>query len=323
MGQPEAPGYQPGYGGNPSYGANPGYGGAPNTGAPSSGAPGYPGAPSSGAPGFPPAPSSGGAPGYGDPNATYPGAPSSGAPGFTGNPAYGPPPGYGGNSGFGGPPAPPPSGPQGPNRNVGLIVGAIVAAVVLIMIAGGVIAAVFISNRDEPSDDPTVSISDAAPSGGAPQSDSDAGSDPSTDSTAPTSGKGSIGKPIRQGDLVITVTGPPRCGVKTVGEGYGVYESQKGQFCLVDLKFENTGKKALKPKDFGTYLIDEQGGETYVDFSSYKANPDGKQPLFENIYPGKNAVGIIVFDIPADQKPAELKMNPVGDYSDEILISLK
>ena len=122
---------------------------------------------------------------------------------------------------------------------------------------------------------------------------------------------------------MITVTAKPRCGVKSVGSGYGAYETQKGQFCLIDLKFENTGSKAVKPKDFGTYLIDENGGETYVDFSSYKANPDGKQPLFENIYPGKTAVGVIVFDLPADQKPAELKMNPVGDYSDEILISLK
>lgn len=225
--------------------------------------------------------------------------------------------GYGntgyGNSGYG---APPP-----PNRNVGLIVGAIVAAVVLIMIAGGVIAAVLIANRDSGgSDDTTVAASDA-PAGG--DTTSEGGTVPSADSTAPTSGRGSIGKPIRQGDLVITVTGQPRCGVKSVGSGYGAYETQKGQFCLIDLKFENTGAKALKPTDFSTYLIDENGGETYVDFSSYKANPDGKQPLFENIYPGKTAVGVIVFDLPADQKPAELKMNPVGDYSDEILIALK
>lgn len=261
-------------------------------------------------------------PGYG--NSGY-----GGNPGYGSNPNPGYQPAYGGNPGFGGPPLPPPPGPggpqgphgpQGPNRNVGLIVGAIVAAVVLIMIAGGVIAAVVISNRGDASDDPTVAVSDGPRQGG---TTSDPGGEPSADSTAPTSGKGSIGKPIRQGDLVITVTGKPRCGVKSVGTGYGTYENRKGQFCLIDLKFENTGSKALKPKDFGTYLIDENAGETYVDFSSYKANPDDKLPLFENIYPGKTAVGVIVFDLPADQKPAELKMNPVGDYSDEILISLK
>ncbi|GAA3395376.1 DUF4352 domain-containing protein [Cryptosporangium minutisporangium] len=219
-------------------------------------------------------------------------------------------PGY--YSGYGTPPP-----PEQPKRSVGLIVGAIIAVAVLIMIAGGVIAAVYVSNRGS-SDDPAVASS-SDPAAADPASSSD----PGADSTAPTSGRGVIGKPVRQGDLLITVTSAPRCGTKTVGSGYGAYESEKGHFCLIDLKFENTGAKAVKPKDFGTKLIDENGGEALVEWQSYKANPDDKLPLFENIYPKKSATGVIVFDIPTDQKPATLKMNPVGDYDDEVEISLK
>ncbi|SHN45670.1 DUF4352 domain-containing protein [Cryptosporangium aurantiacum] len=218
-------------------------------------------------------------------------------------------PGY--YSGYGEPPQPPEQ-----KRQVGLIVAAIVSVVVLIMIAAGVAAAVYVSNRGSSEDrvvaDPTSSSPAATDTG-----------ETTTDSTAPTSGNGVIGKPVRQGDLLITVTGKPRCGVQSIGSGYSAQENQKGQYCLIDLKFENTGAKAVKPTDFGTKLVDENGGETSVDWGSYRANPDNQLPLFENIYPKKTATGVIAFDLPKDQTPATLLMNPVGDYDDEIKISLK
>ena len=218
-------------------------------------------------------------------------------------------------SGYGTPPPP----PQPPNRNFGLIIAAIIAVAVLIMIAGGVIAAVYVSNRGS-SGDPVAAETSSAPAD-APTS---TGGDETTGSSAPTSGRGTIGKPIRQGDLVITVLSKPRCGVKSVGEGYSISESKQGQFCLIDLKFQNTGSKAVQPDYFSNKLIDENGGEFLYEYSASKdANPDRKLQLYENIYQGQTVTGIIVFDLPADQNPATLKMNPVGEFTDKIEISLK
>ncbi|MFI5958228.1 DUF4352 domain-containing protein [Cryptosporangium sp. NPDC051539] len=304
MAQPEAPGpAAPGpYSG---YGA-PGYG-PPAAGAPGPGAP----APGYGAPGYGPpasgAPASGGpAPGYGPPSSGY------------GTPEYGPS-AYGApqaNAAYGAPPPPP------PNRPVGLIIGAIVAAVVLIMVAGGVIAAVVINNRGS-NDDPTIAASDGPTAAPTTQGAPSAAEDPTTDSTAPTSGRGVIGKPVQQGDIIMTVLAKPECGVKSIGSGYTTYEPKKGQWCLISMKFENVGKSAVKPRSYSTKLIDGQGGETLMDLFSFKANPDDKLDLFENIYPGKAVTGIIAFDIPSDQVPATLKLNPDGDYDDEVQISLK
>jgi hypothetical protein len=220
-------------------------------------------------------------------------------------------PGY--HSAYG---TPPPQPPGPPNRPVGLIVGAIIAVAVLIMVAGSVIAAVYVSNR---SDD---TLAADPPSSSATTGSSTDGT--SADSTAPTSGRGVIGTAVRQGDLLITVTAAPRCNVKSIGSGYSTQETEKGQFCLIDLKFENTGTKAIKPRQYDTELIDEAGGETTIDYSSYKANPDNELALFENVYPAKTVTGVVVFDIPADQKPATIKLNPVGEaFTDSIEISLK
>lgn len=218
-------------------------------------------------------------------------------------------PGY--PSPYGTPPPPPPGQPD---RSVGLIVGAIIAVAVLIMVAGGVSAAVYVSNRSDSAAGPTE--------GSGASSQPAQASDPTADSTAPTSGHGVIGTAVQQGDLKITVTAAPRCGVKSIGTGYGVQESEKGQYCLIDLKFENVGSTAVKPRRYDTELVDRAGGQTSVDWSSYKANPNQKLDLFENVYPGKTVVGVIVFDLPADQKPATLRLNPVGEITDSIEISL-
>ncbi|TQS40708.1 DUF4352 domain-containing protein [Cryptosporangium phraense] len=277
-------------------------------------------------------------PGYGPPAYGPPGsgagAPSYGGPGY-GGPAYGPPPdstppaygsppesappGYGasaeyGPSSYGAPPTPP------PNRPVGLIVGAIIAVAVLVMIAGGVIAAVYVSNRGS-SDDPTVASSDGPTS--ATTGEAPASSAPSADSTVPAGDRGTIGKPVRQADLIITVTAKPQCGVKSIGSGYTTYEPRQGQWCLIDLKFENVGKAAIKPRQSSIKMIDENGGEYLMDLFSFKANPDDNLALFENIYQGKTATGIIAFDVATGQVPATLKMNPAGDWDDELQFSLK
>jgi hypothetical protein len=200
--------------------------------------------------------------------------------------------------------------PSPPKRSLGLILGVVAAAVVLVACAAAVLAAVVLSSHSQP---------EAAASSAVPSTDS---TSPSTDSTAPTSGRSVIGQPVRQKDLEITVTGAPRCGAKSLGSGDYAAKTQKGQYCLVDLKFRNVGKTAVKPTDSDTALIDTLGGEYYVDFSSDQANPDGKLTLFDNIYPGKTATGVVAFDLPKGQTPKTLKLNPVGAFTDEIDIDL-
>jgi hypothetical protein len=217
-------------------------------------------------------------------------------------------PGYYGA--YGAPDGSPP--PEPPKRSLGLILGVAGAVLVLICCAALVLGAVWFTNRPDNS-------ATAAPSASASAT---ASSVPSTESTAPTSGRGVINHVIRQGDLEITVTAKPQCGVKAIGKGALASESQKGQYCLIDLKFHNVGSRAVKPSNSDTTLIDNEGGETYVDFNSNEANPDEKLALFDNIYPGKTVTGIVAFDLPADKTPATLKLNPVGEFTDEIDIDL-
>lgn len=202
--------------------------------------------------------------------------------------------------------------PQPPRRSLGLILGVAGAVLVLICCAVLVLGAVWFTNRQDKS--ATVATSSSAPA--------QASAAPSIESTAPTSGRGVLLHPIRQGDLEITVTAKPQCNVKAIGKGTLASESQKGQYCLIDLKFRNVGSRAVKPSDSDTTLVDNEGGETYVDYNSDEANPNETLTLFDNIYPGKTATGIIAFDIPKDKTPAVLKLNPVGGFTDSIEITL-
>jgi hypothetical protein len=185
---------------------------------------------------------------------------------------------------------------------------------VLILVAAGVLGAVFLTGGSDDKNGQAAKSSSAPASAAA----SDA---PSAQSTAPTSGKTVLGQTIRQGDLAITVTSKPRCGVKTLGSGALAGQTEKGQYCLIDLKFQNTGSRAVKPNSDAS-LIDKDGGSYYVDFDSNEVNPNEKLALYENIYPGKTATGIIAFDIPADESPATLTMNPVGQFTDKIEVDL-
>ena len=202
--------------------------------------------------------------------------------------------------------------PEPPRRSLGLILGVAGAVLVLICCAALVLGAVWFTNRPDNSATVATSSSASAP----------ATSAPSAESTAPTSGRGVLFHAVRQGDLEITVTAKPQCNIKAIGKGALASESQKGQYCLIDLKFHNVGSRAVKPSNSDTTLVDNEGGETYVDFNSDEANPNETLTLFDNIYPGKTATGIVAFDLPKDKTPATLKLNPVGGFTDAIEISL-
>ena len=219
-------------------------------------------------------------------------------------------PGYYGA--YGSPAGSPP--PEPPRRSLGLIFGVAGAVLVLICCAALVLGAVWFTNRPESSAAVATSSGTSAPASGSAA--------PSAESTAPTSGRGVLLHAVRQGDLEITVTAKPQCNIKAIGKGSLASEATKGQFCLIDLKFHNVGSRAVKPSNSDTTLIDNEGGQTYVDFNSDEANPDQTLTLFDNIYPGKTATGIVAFDIPKDKTPATLKLNPVGAFTDTIEISL-
>jgi hypothetical protein len=201
--------------------------------------------------------------------------------------------------------------PSPPKRSLGPIIGAIAAVVVLIICASLVLAAIWTSNHPKKS---------SASASGSPSASVDA--TPSIESTGPTSGRSVVGQPVRQKGLEITVLRAPDCGAKALGSGTLASKTQKGQYCLIDVRFRNVGSEAVKPDQYNTSLIDAQGGSTPIDFNSDQANPGGKNALFDNIYPGKTATGIVAFDIPLDQKPKTLKLNPVGEFTDEIDIDL-
>jgi hypothetical protein len=116
-----------------------------------------------------------------------------------------------------------------------------------------------------------------------------------------------IGQPARDGKFEFTVQ-KVKCGVNEVGpSGFG--QHAQGQFCLITLKVANIGKEAQSFSDSdqkafssdGTQFSSDSGAAIYV-------NKDA-DTLFNQINPGNNITGVIVFDIPKAAKLTKLELH--------------
>ena len=115
-----------------------------------------------------------------------------------------------------------------------------------------------------------------------------------------------IGTPVRDGKFEFTVNGV-ECGVPQIGTAdFGV--TAQGQFCLVDVTVKNIGDE---PQTFmgdyqALYNAAEQKYSADTEAAIYL---DEANSMFEEINPGNQLAGKVVFDIPADAAPATIELH--------------
>ncbi|MGC9671227.1 DUF4352 domain-containing protein [Planosporangium sp. 12N6] len=116
-----------------------------------------------------------------------------------------------------------------------------------------------------------------------------------------------VGEAVRDGKFEFTVQ-QVKCGVPQVGTDL-VGKKAQGQFCLVTVQVKNIGKEAqsfsdISQKAFGadkTKYSADSGAGLY-------ANSDGAT-LFNQINPGNQVTGVLVFDVPATATLAKLELH--------------
>ena len=130
---------------------------------------------------------------------------------------------------------------------------------------------------------------------------------------------GKMGTPARDGKFEFTVM-DLTCGQKTVGSG--VFKSTaQGNYCLVSLKIRNVGQQA---QTFDGSSQKAYAGTTqYSDDGSAEFNFNSGTPTWdEQINPGNQVSGTLVYDVPAGTKLTSIELHD-GVFSNGVKVPLK
>lgn len=117
-----------------------------------------------------------------------------------------------------------------------------------------------------------------------------------------------LGEVTQSGDLAFTATEVND--YKTLGNSFTKKDAQ-GIFKVITLKIENKGKETKTIDSSMLKLKDNQGRtfERSIDGQTAKGMAEGKVDLFlQQVQPGLNVSGEIVFDIPADAQGLVLEV---------------
>ncbi|MFE9959162.1 DUF4352 domain-containing protein [Micromonospora sp. NPDC005299] len=128
-----------------------------------------------------------------------------------------------------------------------------------------------------------------------------------------------IGQAARDGKFEFTVKSS-KCGVAKIGTNL-IGAKAQGQFCLVTLNVKNIGKESQ--------MFDGSSQKAYApDGTEYSA--DGGAAIYANknaetflndINPGNQVTGVVVFDIPKKVKLAKLELHD-SPFSGGVTVSL-
>ncbi|WP_328415493.1 DUF4352 domain-containing protein [Micromonospora sp. NBC_00389] len=153
-------------------------------------------------------------------------------------------------------------------------------------------------------------------SGAADKSTSSGGSGTGEDAPAKTA---KVGEAARDGKFEFTVKSA-KCGVAKVGSDL-LGQKAQGQFCLVTVNVKNIGKEAQ--------MFDGSSQKAYAaDGTEYSA--DGGAAIYANknaetflndVNPGNQVSGVVVFDIPKNVKIAKLELHD-SPFSGGVDVSL-
>jgi hypothetical protein len=128
-----------------------------------------------------------------------------------------------------------------------------------------------------------------------------------------------LNQPVRDGKFEFTVRSV-QCGQTRVGNQFLNKEAQ-GQFCLVALQVKNVGDEPQTLFGDNMKLFDAEGREFSPDTEAAIYNEDS-QTFIEEINPGNQIDGQLVFDVPTDAQPARLELHDSA-FSGGVTVNLR
>ncbi|MEH0985738.1 DUF4352 domain-containing protein [Micromonospora sp. CPCC 205556] len=116
-----------------------------------------------------------------------------------------------------------------------------------------------------------------------------------------------VGQAARDGKFEFTVKST-KCGVTKVGSDV-VGEKAQGQFCLVTVNVKNIGKEAQMFDGSSQKAYAADGTEYSADTGAAIYANKNAETFLNDINPGNQVTGVVVFDIPKNVKLAKLELH--------------
>jgi len=143
-----------------------------------------------------------------------------------------------------------------------------------------------------------------------------AGSAKSEDKPAKTA---KVGEPARDGKFEFTVKSA-KCGVAKVGnEPLG--QKAQGQFCLVTVNVKNIGKEAQMFDGSSQKAYAADGTEYSADTGAAIYANKNAETFLNDVNPGNQVSGVVVFDIPKTVKLTKLELHD-SPFSGGVTVAL-
>ncbi|MFG1866999.1 DUF4352 domain-containing protein [Micromonospora arborensis] len=116
-----------------------------------------------------------------------------------------------------------------------------------------------------------------------------------------------IGEPARDGKFEFTVKSS-KCGVAKIGTDLLGAKAQ-GQFCLVTVNVKNIGKEAQMFDGSSQKAYAADGTEYSADTGAAIYANKNAETFLNDINPGNQVTGVVVFDIPKSVKLTKLELH--------------
>ena len=130
-----------------------------------------------------------------------------------------------------------------------------------------------------------------------------------------------IGDRVTDGELRFVVNSV-KCGASRIGDQYLNTKAQ-GQFCLVKIKVKNISDGPTTFDGDNQTLINTKGQDFSADTEAMFYANDDNQTFLEEINPGNQVTGTLVFDIPKKSKPDHMLLKAgVFGFSDGVTVDV-
>ncbi|RAO47796.1 hypothetical protein GAR06_01791 [Micromonospora saelicesensis] len=116
-----------------------------------------------------------------------------------------------------------------------------------------------------------------------------------------------IGQPARDGKFEFTVKSS-KCGVAKIGSDM-LGQKAQGQFCLVTVNVKNIGKEAQMFDGSSQKAYAADGTEYSADTGAAIYANKNAETFLNDINPGNQVNGVVVFDIPKNVKLTKLELH--------------
>ncbi|MFE9691915.1 DUF4352 domain-containing protein [Micromonospora sp. NPDC005806] len=128
-----------------------------------------------------------------------------------------------------------------------------------------------------------------------------------------------IGQPARDGKFEFTVKSS-KCGVTKIGTDL-IGAKAQGQFCLVTVNVKNIGKESQMFDGSSQKAYAANGTEYSADGGAAIYANKNAETFLNDINPGNQVTGVVVFDIPKNVKLAKLELHD-SPFSGGVTVSL-